>query len=321
MKRVISLVLGILMGMIGIFVSVGRTPPGDKTISDMKVKVVMPMLSMEFEAELADSLMKYLEKYGFEEVDCVSYELDTMKAIEILENCIAEEVDMICMYPVNDSTAVIQHEAMDQGIGMITVGMDNKSYDYLVLMDSGKTGRIIAEMSYSWIVRNLPRGSQIATIGTNINSDMTALTNSMNERLKELVGEEYEIVEMAILDGTGQDALPYVESLLERYPKLKVVAAYNDSYAISAAEVFHIMGKEDDNIGVFGCGATSRVLDQISEGKFVRGTVSPGDGARKWADAAYVWANKELREEKVRYTFNIPVTIDNVHSYREKDEG
>ena len=75
-------------------------------------------------------------------------------------------------------------------------------------------------MSYSWIMRNLPKNSQIATIGTYINSNMAELTEAMNDRLEELTGDDYEIVEKAILDGTGQDASRYMESLLVRYPDL-----------------------------------------------------------------------------------------------------
>lgn len=288
--------------------------------TDQKVKIIMPTLSMEYEASLADRLQKYLRKYGFYNIDCVSYEQDMLTCMEILENCIVEDTDIVCMYPLDDSAAEIQKKVMNAGIGLITIGTESNSYDYLVRMDYKKAGQFIAEMSYSWIMRNLPKNSQIATIGTYINSNMAELTEAMNDRLEELTGDDYEIVEKAILDGTGQDASRYMESLLVRYPDLKVTAAYNDSYALAAAEAFQIMGKDNANTGVFGCGGTSQALEKIAEGSIMKGTVFLGDEARKWADAAYAWKNNSL-DGKTGKTFHIPITSTNVNHYQKEQES
>ena len=146
------------------------------------------------------------------------------------------------------------------------------------------------------------------------------MTEAMNDRLEELTGDDYEIVEKAILDGTGQDASRYMESLLVRYPDLKVTAAYNDSYALAAAEAFQIMGKDNANTGVFGCGGTSQSLEKIAEGSIMKGTVFLGDEARKWADAAYAWKNNSL-DGKTGKTFHIPITSTNVNHYQKEQES
>lgn len=287
----------------------------EKNLAGISVKIVMPTLSTEYEAYLAESLEHYLRDYGFGRIDCVSYELDTMKAVEIVENCIVEEVDLICMYPLDDATAAVQKKAMEAGIGVITVGMDNGQYDCLVKMEHVKAGKIIAETCYSWMKRTLPKGSQVATIGTNLNRNTKELTDAMNERLKELTEGEFEIVEMVLTDGTGQDGMGYVESLLQRYPRLSAVAAYNDTYAIAAAEMFRIMDKAGEKVGVFGCGGTLQAMTKIENSDVMRGTVLMGDTARKIADAAYAWANQALDDQEIRYTYNLPITIDNVSEH------
>lgn len=289
------------------------------TATDQKVKIIMPTLSKDYEASLADYLQDYLQRYGFYNIECVSYEQDMLTCKEILENCIVEGMDIVCMYPLDDSAAEIQKKVMEAGIGLITIGTETSNYDYLVRMDYKKAGQFIAETSYSWIKRNLPENSQIATVGTHINDNMTELTDAMNARLKELTENEYEIVETAILDGTGQDASGYLESLLVRYPELKMVAAYNDSYALSAVEAFRIMGKDKEDTGVFGCGGTSQALEKIAEGSIMRGTVFLGDEARKWADAVYAWKNNSL-DGKTGKTFHIPVTVTNVYNYQKEQE-
>ena len=289
------------------------------TATDQKVKIIMPTLSLDYEASLADHLQDYLQRYGFYNIECVSYEKDMLTCKEILENCIVEGMDIVCMYPLDDSAAEIQKKVMEAGIGLITIGTETSNYDYLVRMDYRKAGQFIAETSYSWVKRNLPENSQIATVGTYINDNMTELTDAMNARLKELTENEYEIVETAILDGTGQDASGYLESLLVRYPELKMVAAYNDGYALSAVEAFRIMGKARGDTGVFGCGGTSQAFEKIAEGSIMKGTVFLGDEARKWADAVYAWKNNSL-DGKTGKTFHIPVTITNVYNYQKEQE-
>ena len=59
----------------------------------------------------------YRSIYGsmdFYNIDCVSYEQDMLTCMEILENCIVEDTDIVCMYPLDDSAAEIQKKGYER---------------------------------------------------------------------------------------------------------------------------------------------------------------------------------------------------------------
>jgi ABC-type sugar transport system, periplasmic component len=285
-----------------------------KDLKDTKVELLLPTLQSEFFVGVGDATKAYLGKAGITDVSIESYDSNAAKAIEAIENCITEKVDVLVAMTMDASTDDAIKEAMEAGIVVIAAGVAPAEYNYLLVADNKDAGGKIAEMAADWVNEHFNGETQIAVISSTANSNMAERSNGMVDKLKELLPKS-EIVMNGAVNGSVGEGTQFAENLLQKYPDCQVVVTYSDQMAVEAVEVFKAAGKAGKDTAIFGNDATGQALKEISDGDIIRGTIYMGDLGEMMGGAIVDYMNGKVEKGSILVGENIKVTSANVKDY------
>lgn len=308
MKKFIALALALVMVLS--LVACGTSGMSDDDVK--KVGLLLPTLQAEFFIAIGDTVEKELTADGMQ-VSVASFDMDAAKAIECVENFIAQDVDVLLAMVIDNSCDDVLKSAMEAGVAVIACGVETAHYDYLMVADNTDAGNKVAEMTADWVNQNFGGATQIAVMVTHSSATMAERSDALVAKLKELLPNSEIVMEGDVMD-VG-DGTAFTENLLQKYPDCKVIASYSDAMVIEAVEVYKAAGKADATVGLFGNDATVQALDAIKTGDLVRGSVYMGDVGLDMANAVREWLSGEVESGSIYVSVNTKITADNIADY------
>lgn len=275
-----------------------------------RIGMLVPTLQAEFFVNYSEGVKEILEENGYE-MTVAGFEMDSNKAIEIIENYVVSNVACIIALVSDKSCDTALKAAMDAGIKVVVPGVETGYYDLCCLADNKDVGVKIAEMAADFINTKLDGKAEVVAFVSTANTDMADRSNSMVDTLRELVpGATIETTESKEV---GEYAAA-MENFLQMNPDIKVVVSYGDQGGLEALEVVKAAGKAGDDFAIFGCDCTEQALKAIAAGECFRGTVAMGDVVKDTALPTLQLLSGE-QIEKRQISTNIKVTAENVDEY------
>lgn len=281
--------------------------------SGKKIGILVPATT-EFFANVNDKSQKAWEDAGYE-VTVSSFNQDTQKQIEMIENYVSSGVSMICTNPGSNAGDDALKDAMDKGVKVFVYGVETSDYDLCAVEDEATVGKNIGTMAADFVNDKLGGKVKAVALIDTAGQDLAYRSNGLMDAFKEQCPNS-EIVGTAECVNTG-DGTNAMEDFLQRYPDIQVVIAYNDVFGLEAMQAMIAAGKDGDDYGVFGCDSSSEALKDIHDGTIYRGTISFGDIGQDVANYGLQLMNGDYDGQshvKV-YLNNYMVTADNIDDY------
>ena len=262
-----------------------------------KIGLAAKNLSDPFTAWQAQTIVdKASELYPEFDVTIVDCEGSTDKSISVVENFIAQEVDII-LWQASDGTAEIDvvNQAFAAGIPVISLSnviKDDNSYaiksdpttegeimgSYVAsLLDSGEI-----EADANIFIMRAPDGSPTG------NARTQGMMNSLFN-----VRDDVTLVEEKPANWDRAQAIALMEDWLTAYDDIDAVLCHNDAMALGAMEAIEAAGRIDE-IKVFGIDGLPEAIYSISQGKMTGSVIQD---AITQADEALLMCYQILVEE------------------------
>lgn len=283
--------------------------------SDSKgtIGILMPTLGAEFFTSTANSIKATVEAEGYS-ANIQSFDMDANKAVEVIENFISDGVTGITYMTVDASGDDALKDAMDNGIAVLTCGVENANYDICQIADNYATGYMVGQMAADYVETNLSTDAQIAVVGSTLSQNMIDRTEGIKAALADAGLSENIVYEGDVTDiGQGTE---FAENLNTLYPDCQVVVTYSDTYASEIAEVFNALGYPK-TAAIFGHDAESKTLSDIKNGGYIKGTVAMGDTGVVMGEGIISYLNGEEGYESGSLIVlnGTAVTADNVDEF------
>lgn len=275
------------------------------------IGILMPTLNAEFFAVTANSMAARLEEEGYTG-NIQGFDMDAAQAVSVIENFITDGVVGIAYMTVDTAGDDALKEAMDAGIKVLTCGVENANYDVCQVTDNKETGYLIGKMAADYINANFGGSAQVAYITSTKSQNMMERVEGYRKAMDELCPGAEVVYEAECVD-VGQGTT-YAENLNTLYPDCKVVLSYSDTYTKEIAEVWNALGYDKD-AACFGHDAEEAVLKNISEGGYIKGTVSVGDAGIAMAEGIIGCLNGEYEDHELVVLPGTEVTPANVGDY------
>ena len=254
------------------------------------------------------------EKAGYD-VTVSSFDQDTGKQIEMIENYVNSGVSMICTNPGSNAGDDALKAAMEKGVKVFVYGVETADYDLCAVEDETGVGQAIGTMAADYVNEKLGGKVKAVALIDTAGQDLANRSNGILDAFREKCPDS-EIVGTAECTSTGEGTAA-MEDFLQRYPDIQIVLAYNDTFGLEGMEALKAAGKDGEEYGVFGCDGTSEGLKNIKEGTIYRGTISFGDIGSDVAQFGLDLMNgKYDGQDHVKvYLQNFPVTAANIDEY------
>lgn len=277
------------------------------------IGILMPSLEAEFFVNTANSVAETVEAAGYTS-NIQTFDYDANQAVSVIENFITDGVVGIAYMTIDTSGDDALKEAMEQGVAVLTCGVETENYDVCQIADNYNTGYMIGQMAAEYIDENFDGECQVAYMESTRSQNMIDRINGYKDALEELCPGA-EVVYSSDIVGTG-DGASFAENLNTLYPDCKVVLSYSDTYAKEVAEVWNALGYPED-AAVFGHDAEEVVLADIAEGGYIKGTIYMGDTGVAMGEGIIAYLNGEYESHTLLLLEGEAVTPENVSDYYE----
>ncbi len=275
------------------------------------IGVLMPSLNTELFVTMSDSITDSMKEIGYS-CNVQSMDMDASKAVTVIENFITDGVAGI-VYVTNDTSGDdALKKAMDAGIPVLTMGVENENYDVCIVNDNETTGYMIGEMAADYINKNFGGSCQVAYITSTKSPEMIDRVNGYRAAMEELCPGAEIVYEMECVDA-GQGTA-FAENLNTLYPDCKVVLSYTDSFAKEVSETWTALGYPKD-AAIFGHDGESPVLADIAADGYTKGTVLLMDAGPQIRDIFVDFLNGKYQTHTLLGISGEAITIDNVAEY------
>lgn len=278
-----------------------------------KIGILVPATT-EFFAAVNQASSDAWKAAGYD-VTVSSFNQDSGKQIEMIENYVSSGVKMICTNPGSNAGDDALKEAMAKGVKVFVYGVETSDYDLCAVEDEAKVGQTIGDMAADYVNKNLGGNVKAVALVDTAGQDLAKRSNGMMDEFKAKCPNS-EIVGTAEVVNTGEGTAA-MEDFLQRYPDVQIVIAYNDVFGLEAMQAMKAAGKDGDKYGVFGCDGTSEGLKDIKEGTIYRGTISFGDIGKDVADLGLklLKGDYDGQTHVKEYLSCYSVTSDNIDQY------
>lgn len=191
-------------------------------------------------------------------------EQDVERQIELLGEAIEKKPDAILISPSSfDACDALLEEARKKGIRIIFIDSytENAVPDLTVATDNLEAGRKLGEFAGTLVKED----SQIAII-SHVKGVSTAMEREQGfrEGLGELEGNVREVL---YCDSLFDKSYKLAKELMEKYPKLTMIAGMNEYSAVGAARAVRDAGAED-RIAVVGVDSSQEAVQLMEKGVY-----------------------------------------------------
>ena len=235
--------------------------------------------------------------------------MDVQKQLDLIDNLIAQQVDLIIIVPVDYSgvTPGVQ-AANNAGIPVICLGIESEGGDYTFV---GCQNRDAGVMQAEFMAEKLPENAQILYL-----SGTPGLYHSIerHDGFLETLGDKRPDVKL-LAEQTGEyqraKGQQVVEDWVQSFSEFDAVVAANDQMALGAIEALKGANRLE-GVMVAGVDATADACTAITNGEMAISIKQSAPDLAKYCYETVQKAQKgETLEKEIIVPF-IPITIDNV---------
>ena len=284
-----------------------------------KLGITIQSLQNAYWAGVMTALQEILDKAGAN-ATIVACDDNSARQIAQIENFISSGCDLIMVHP-SDAAAVEDAcaEARKEGIKVMCWDDPMTNTDANWILNNTDLGRAIGALAADFINKyySTSNKAQVVVIGYPQTTILLEREEGIREALEKNAGGKYEIkANPAGLDAnTAQTAL---ETILQRYPDVKVIAGIGAGAMIGADEALQIAtgGKIPEDMGVFTTDVTKQQLEHLANPTYpAKGIIgfegSDEDTARSCASMfAFILGGKIDAKNVFRGV--APITAENV---------
>ncbi|WP_411336694.1 sugar ABC transporter substrate-binding protein [Ruminococcus gauvreauii] len=250
------------------------------------------------------------EDAGVESV-IISYENDTAKWPNALENAITVGADAVYSWP--DDQAMADYAAKyyrDKGVPHCLMGIDSQQADCVLVGDQAAMGKALGEQLAAWVEKNLgDEPFEWALLEYTSAAHVAERSQAMEDTVTKLCPNGTQAA--ALEAQTLEEGMSQTENLLQMHPNVQVLICCEDTAAMGAVEVFRAAGKTGNQYAVFGACFGDQVGNAIIKGDVYRESIAFDKIGPVVIDALTKLCNGETIEHEIVGGF-IPVTEDNV---------
>lgn len=183
----------------------------------------------DFFQTIADSIKEEAEAEGNTVVVSDAGQ-DSAKQIQIIEDFIAQDVDVVFLNPVDrDAITPALQELKDAGIKVVNFDSSVAAIDMVdayVATDNYKAGVLCAEA----MLEDFPDGGEIAVLNYPANS----ACNDREEGFLDTIGDKFDVVATFDAQGDVSEGQEITSDILQAHPNLTAIFSINDQAGMGA---------------------------------------------------------------------------------------
>lgn len=312
MKKVLSLVLAILM-LMSMLVGCGAKNDAANKGSDDKftVRFIINSTIGEFPMIIANAFEEVAKDDTTMDFSILNPEGDINNQIALLDQCIVDKVDVICMMPIDADAMVDSVKKVNEaGIPLIEWGSTTNGGEYsFVGSNDYDAGRMMGD----WLAENLPQNAKTCMLmGIPGQSGTTLRSEGIKDGLK--ARPDVEMLAEQTGNWSREEGMTVMEDWLQMYEQIDAIISHNDEMALGAAEA--IKGSGRQGIITTGVDAIDDACKAIREGTLTMSIFQDGvsQGKKIYEVCKELQAGGELEDE-----YLIPyvvVTKENVDTFK-----
>lgn len=219
----------------------------------------------DFWTSLISGTRNAAQEYNIDlEILAPSREQDVKRQIELLKEAIEKAPDAILISPSSfDACDELLEKARKKGIKIVFIDSytENAVQDLTVATDNLEAGRKLGEFAGTL----LKEDSQIAIV-SHVKGVSTAMERERGFR-EGLGNLEKNVTEVVFCDSVFDKAYKLTRELIEKYPKLAMIAGMNEYSAVGAARAVRDAGAQD-RIAVVGVDSSQEAIQLMEKGVF-----------------------------------------------------
>lgn len=264
----------------------------------------------DFFQTIADSIKEEAEKDGNSVVVSDAGQ-DSAKQIQIIEDFIAQDVDVVFLNPVDrDAITPALQELQDAGIKVVNFDSSVAAIDMVnayVATDNYRAGVLCAEA----MMKDFPEGGEIAVLNYPANS----ACNDREQGFLDTIGDQFEVVATFDAQGDVSKGQEITSDILQAHPELTAIFSINDQAGMGAYAAVTGSGLNVAIYGVDGNPDAKTVINQ--KGSIYKMTAA--QSPIKMGKTCYETAVKLINGEELdNFQIDVDVfaiTADNVGDY------
>lgn len=305
----VILVMAMLVGCTGNDASQATNsnePSPSESPADKKYKVGFSQGTMNhpFRVAMVEENVAYAkEHYPNMEIIVTDGNNDSSKQVADVEDLIAQGIDLLVISPLTaEALTDVCEKAMKAGIPVLTL---DRNVNTEVTSFIGAENRPMGVASAKLLAEMLDEKGRIIEIhGT---AGASATIDRHEGFIEELANyPEMEIIAEQYCDYLRENAMRYMEDMLQRFGPGEIDAVYthNDEMALGAVEAIRAAGREDEGIKVIGMDGTEVAFEAIQNGSMAFTVVYP-----YCAPEGIQYAYKVLTGEKIDTRIQLDTAI------------
>ncbi len=260
-----SVLLIVLLAIIGYFIYQNTNPKEEKNIT--KIGFLVPTLENPFFVDMTESA-KTMDNDTLKIF--VQASQDELKQNQIIENFIAQEVDAICIVPIN-SESIIPAILKANKANIPVINVDNKINIESAKSQGAKIAFYIGSDNYEggelagrYIIEKLNGKGEVAILeGVSGNDAAIKRKGGFENALKS--SPEIEIVASQAADWNRQKASEVFQAIITANPNLNAVFAANDEMALGAIATLKNNNIELNSLVVVGFDAVDEAIKSVEK--------------------------------------------------------
>lgn len=296
----------------------GSSAASAKEGKELTIAYSVQTLSNQYFVTISDGFKKYGEENGIKTI-VTDGKQDASAQVSQIENFIAQNVDAIVISPVNDKAlADVVKQATDAGIVVIAANQDFPGSQAFVTIPEYDLGKSLGDVTGKYIKDTW--GSEeveVLVLDYPEIESIIARGDGIRDGIKEFAPNA-KIVQ-SISANTPEKGAAAMETALQKYPNIQVVAGVNDAGVLGAYEVVMANGKANDKFFMGGMDATDQALELIDKGTIYKATIdiNPKGTGKILIDTVLDVMKNGPKDSPVAIDLN-PVTKDNVKNFLTK---
>ncbi|MCD8364101.1 MAG: substrate-binding domain-containing protein [Lachnospiraceae bacterium] len=268
-------------------------------------------------ASFFDAVYEPLEEVILANGDTVIHsegQADSTYQMSVIEDFIAQDVDLVFYNPVDADASQTALEALQEA-GIPVVNFDSQVSDLsLIATFVGTDNYMAGQLAGEQLVADFPDGGEIAVLDYPAN---TAAVDRADGFLDAI--EDHGFTVVAQLDGQGstETALSQAEDILQAHPDLIAFFGINDDSALGAYAAVTAAGED---VAIYGVNGSPEGKKKVAEGGIFKATAAQSvyNMGRESAEVAYKILAGEDYETNISIT-PILINADNVDEYLDSD--
>lgn len=262
-------ILAVFLMMVLVVSGCSDKSSGDK---ELTIAYTTQTLSNPYFVTVAEGFESYAKEKNIKSI-VTDGKQDAASQVSQVENFIAQKVDAIVITPVNDKALEdVVKQAVDAGIVVVAANQDFPGSQAFVTISEYGLGKSLGDVTGKYIkdtwgeekvdvlVFDYPEVESIIARGDGIRDGIKEFAPNAN-------------IVQSISANTPEKGAAAMETALQKYPDIKVLAGVNDAAVLGAYEVVMAAGKDTPEYYLGGMDATDQALDLINQGTIYKTTI------------------------------------------------